>query len=783
MNPRRLVYLLPMLLLTLAAPTLAHAVDLFGSAPDQGPHVHARLVADTTAVEPGRPFRLGVLYTMDPEWHIYWINGGEVGYATDIDWNLPEGFTPGALQWPVPERIEQLGLVSYAYPHQVLLFTTVTPPETLPEGPMSLKAKTSWLACREACIPGEQAVALNLPQGPGQPSAEAALFDQYAALVPSRSLDEPVEGLTVKVEPAKLPPVLNAPLDVSVTLQAAEGWQIDAADPSVNGLYPLNGPTWQSTYPRLIAQDAVSLTYDWKLTPLEITGQVGELSAVVSVLLKNTASGETRRVVGTYRFVTDPSLTGATPATATSSTAPVIPVKVEPAPTASPAGSAQTAVADQGPGEGGAPRGLSFLGKHTETHSLAWYLLMALLGGVILNVMPCVLPVISLKVLGFVKQSGESRARVLELGVAFTVGVLVSFLALALVAVALKLAGSQAGWGFQFQEPRFVLVLAAIVLVFGLSLFGVFEINLPVSGRGGLAGAFFNGVLATVLATPCTAPLMGPALGFAFNQPPATIVLFFLTIGLGLALPYLLLSMNPAWLRFLPRPGMWMEHFKQFMGFLMLGTLIFLLWVLGGQIGNDGLMRAMSFLLGLALACWLIGLGWDGRSTARRRWVLTILALAVTVGSYADPAGFMARQRAAGMSEAAPVEVNTASSEGIDWQPFSVDLVEDLASQGRTVFLDFTANWCLTCQYNEKTVLETDSVRQAFAKYHVVAVKADWTRRDRAIGTVLGQFGRSGVPLYVILPAGRPSEPIVLDTILTNDAIDKALTRASSLNP
>jgi thiol:disulfide interchange protein DsbD len=411
---------------------------------------------------------------------------------------------------------------------------------------------------------------------------------------------------------------------------------------------------------------------------------------------------------------------------------------------------------------------------------LAVVLVLAFLAGLILNVMPCVLPVISLKVLGFVRQGGEDRGRIARLGLTFAAGVLASFAALGGAVIALDALGAQVGWGFQFQEPRFVILMAAVVFAFGLSLFGVYEIRLPgraatgldaLARREGYGGAFMNGVLATALATPCTAPFLGTALGFAFAQPPAWIMAFFLTIGAGLAAPYVALSLHPAWLRRLPKPGAWMDTFKQAMGLLLMATLVWLLWVLGRQTGAEGIAAALAFLLALGTGCWLMGM------SGRRGGLRALAALALALGGY-----WFFPERHLRVGGAAPPAQSSGASQsdgGIAWEPFDVRRVEELAAQGRMVFIDFTADWCTTCKVNEKLALETEAVRAAFARHRVAAVKADWTRRDPAIGAVLAQFGRSGVPLYVILPPGRASQPAVLPEAITQGIVTQALDEAA----
>jgi thiol:disulfide interchange protein DsbD len=399
------------------------------------------------------------------------------------------------------------------------------------------------------------------------------------------------------------------------------------------------------------------------------------------------------------------------------------------------------------------------------------FLFFGFLGGLILNLMPCVLPVISLKIFGFVQQAGQSRQKILRSGIAFTIGIFAWFIALALILIALKSAGRDVTWGgFQFTNAYFVLALSVIVLVFALNLFGVFEISLPQTMTSGLLsstdrkddlGSFFQGVFATVLATPCTAPFLGTALGFAFTQSAVIILAMFAAIAGGMSAPYLLLSAQPAWLRFLPRPGPWMVHVKQFMGFLLLATLLFLLYVLGAQRGLEGATWASCFLLVIAVACWMKGAFVLPTASVARRTIVFVLMLVLLLGSgiYFIGDKFQSTKMAS-----ADLELRGG------WQPFTPDRLQTELDQGRTVFVDFTAAWCLTCKFNEANVLESADVRDAFQRHGIVKLKADWTNGDPVITKLLQHFGRPGVPLYVLYP-GKNEEPIVFPELLSKGTL------------
>jgi thiol:disulfide interchange protein/DsbC/DsbD-like thiol-disulfide interchange protein len=410
-------------------------------------------------------------------------------------------------------------------------------------------------------------------------------------------------------------------------------------------------------------------------------------------------------------------------------------------------------------------------GAHaSSTRELARFLLFGLIGGFILNLMPCVLPVISLKIFGFIQQAGQSRARIFRSGLAFVAGIFVWFIGLALVLIVIKSAGGQPVWAAQFTNPYFVLIMSAVVLVFALTLFGVFEINLPqwvsrgaiaAESAHGNAGSFFQGVFATILATPCTAPFLGTALGFAFTQSAVVILLMFASIALGMSLPYFILSAQPAWLKFLPKPGPWMVRVKQLMGFLLIATLLFLLSVLGAQRGVSALIWTCAFLLILSIACWMKGAFITPvASFAQRCLVLVLMIVLVIAGGW-----YFLGQK---FTNAATPSSSTASTKG--WEKFTPERLASELQQNHPVFIDFTAEWCITCKFNESTVLETDAVRTAFAQRQIVKLKADWTNGEAAITKLLKQFGRPGVPLYVLYPGGA-AQPIVFPELLTKNIV------------
>ncbi len=677
--------------------------------------VQAQLLADVAAVVPGQSFRLGIELRIEEKWHTYWAFSGDAGLPTEVEWQLPAGVVAGPLQWPLPNKFEEQGeLVVYGYADEVLLMAEASAPTALAAGDtLHLAAEVSWLVCRELCIPGEASLVLALPVAAvGKPSAQQAQFDRYAARVPG-ALDERVAvELAVRGEGA-----------VEVDVRLAHEDQVFERGEQVPDFYPLEADDFALSTQRLAADHLV-----------------------LSVKPYGTAAVDTLRGVLVY------GLGG----------------EVQ----------AGTLVLDLR----AAPRqGTGILARDYRTasgevaRSLWVYIAFAALGGLILNLMPCVLPVISLKVLGFVKQAGEETKRVQQLGWAFCAGIVATFLALALAVLLVKSSGEQVGWGFQFQYPGFVVAMSALVFALALSLFGVYEILLPgtsslggLEGREGLTGAFLNGVLATILATPCTAPFLGTALGFAFAEPAGVVIAVFLAIGAGMALPYVVLAIKPAWIGHLPKPGPWLIRFKQLMGFLLMATVLWLLWVLGNQVGVEGVVWTGAFLLGLGLACWIWG-QWGSflHPNPAKLWARAA-ALVLVVGSYAIF-----------VHPLLTVEQTDASA--LDWQPFSAARVEELVAGRQMVFIDFTAEWCWTCKVNERAVLAQQVVRERFAAHNVALVKADWTNRNPEITQLLRAFGRSGVPLYVIFPAGLIDQPLVLPEVITAEMVIEKLDAAAAL--
>jgi thiol:disulfide interchange protein DsbD len=725
------------------------------SAPEADP-VRARLVTTSNAVEPGGTVLVGVHLEQDDGWHTYWKNSGDAGLPTEIEWTLPEGWAAGPIQWPAPKRYVEAGdLITFGYSGDPVLLTRITAPRDA-RGPVTLRARADWLMCKELCIPGDAELELTLEVGGSAapvPARDLELIEASRARlpVPARTVD----GLDVAthLDLSAVPPGQGARaalvIDGLDDPTAAEfEWFPEAAD----GLFAEEAD-------HVVDSDRLLIGVPFELEPGVEAGTIVDWGGVLVL----TAADGARRFVEIE-----------------------LPVPVAAEGQAVEARSPEVFATLLGAGSTGGlfDQDFSAVAGSGPEGSLAYFLLLALVGGVILNVMPCVLPVLSLKVMGFVQHAGEDRAVQFRLGAMFAAGVLVSFLALAIVVIVLQAAGDQLGWGFQFQNPVFVLVMGAVVFAFGLSLFGVYEIVLPVQVGGGggrgsaYAESFMNGVLATALATPCTAPLLGAALGFAFTQPPAVILAIFLTVGLGLSLPYVILSLNPGLLRFVPKPGPWMDTFKQAMGFLLMGTLIWLLWVLGQQVGTDGMIAALIFILVLGFALWMYGRMLDLNSSTQRRVTVWAVMVVLVAGSWWQ----FVHEPFSGEAIAAQQGTQQVASHGgggtAAWEPFSVAALETAVAEGHTVFVDFTAAWCTTCKVNEKTVIMTEPVLSKIEELGVKTFVGDWTNRDEEITRVLRQFGRSGVPFYAVFPAGRIDSPIVLPEIITQSMVVEALEEA-----
>jgi len=749
------------------------------------------LLADTDALVPGQPINLGIHFVIDEGWHIYWKNSGDSGQPPKVTWALPDGFAAGELQFPVPHTHVAAGsIVTHIIEGEPTLLATITPPANIESERVTLSGKLRYLVCKETCLLEKADLSIELPvrrTGEGVKPAHETVFAAARRMLPKTASKYLTLAATID------PPVVKPgdKFDLRVTADIKPGYHIQSHEP-LNASFIKSelfvAPTDDVYFEQPVFPAA-------KIRPVKVLGQVSEYEGKIEIRVPAEfdaeASAGPRTFGGVFRYQACNDKGNCFPPEAVSFSHVSGLAEAAPstaAPTANLSEAAKPlAVATTAPGQtaalpGSAPtddtREASENGGIPDTFGML--LLFAFIGGLILNIMPCVLPVISIKILSFVQQAGEEPARVFRLGLTFAAGILVSFEMLALTVVALKAAGQSMGWGFQFQSPGFIIAMIGIIFVFGLSLFGVFTFTLPgatvtklsvAEEREGYLGAFLKGVLATVLATPCTAPFLGPALGVAFSSDTPQLLATFTAIGVGMSFPYVLLTAKPGWLRLLPRPGLWMEHFKQFMGFILMGTVVWLMYPLGALIGPTGLVWTLAFLAFLGLGAWLIGRQTPATPVARRLglWTTAVLVVAAgwwnSFGRSSTLAGFMeeARRSRAGSSIYAKlIPTDGEWARGIPWRPWSPGLAECLASDGHTVYVDFTADWCLTCLANKTATLESDAVRQRMKELCVVPLKADFTQEDQVILDELQKFNRSGVPLNVIYPAGHPDDAVTL---------------------
>lgn len=758
---------------------LPRGADVQPREPDGEKHpVRACLLAESDQVAAGSTARVGLLLRQEEDWHTYWKSPGDIGLPTEITWTLPPGATITPHAYPVPERYEQDGMVSYGYSDEVLLISELTVPADLAPGTYRIAAEATWLVCKTACIPGnahlERTIEVVAPGTPVEPGPHVLAFDHYEAAQPTPLAD--VEGLAVDVALSQSALRPNEPFS-AVFLIRATG---DAP------LAPLGEGTWPTFAPIVGGADFMLNEVAVRKVPeglaVHVKGETFEpdplptgdhLGGLVQVRLGDAVVRT--EVVTPLAWVpagTDVVDRTDDPLFRLAGIDAAAPGGEAPPP---PDGAADTEASARTLAAGAGSLG---------PVSLAMNLALAFAGGLLLNVMPCVLPVITLKLYGLVEQSDVTPGEQRKAGLAYTGGILASFWALAAAVVVLRTVfGIEVDWGFQFQYPPYVAALATVVFAFGLSLFGVFEIPAfgatgasAAASREGIAGYFFTGVFATLLATPCSAPFLGTAIAYAFGAPTPVLVGIFTFVALGLAAPFLFIAFVPAAYRLLPQPGAWMEAFKQLLGFTLIATTVWLLDVLVAQIGADRAVGFVGFLVFVGMGCWIFG-RWGGVAATARQQALAGLA-GVGVASLGGWA-LLDLQVAEAAVECDTGEVVTELdfAERIPWQPFNEARVAALA--GKPVFIDFTADWCLTCKVNERTILESQPVRRAMAEHGVVPLKADWTRRDPTITEWLRRYGRAGVPFYLILPADPNAEPIALPEVITGEMVIRALASAS----
>jgi thiol:disulfide interchange protein DsbD len=692
-------------------------------------NVEAQLVSEYIELAPGQTFWVALRQKIRPGWHTYWLNPGDSGLPTTIQWDLPRGFEAGDIHWPAPERIPVGPLMNFGYEDEVFLLTQFTAPQSFSAtGPLTVRAHAKWLVCEEICIPEEADLVLNLlaSNGPSRrDSIWAPLIDAAHA-----SLPLPIPWLA-NVSIAENRFVLSVE-GAGLVEPFKEGRLRDVA------FFPVKDGLIKNAAEQVVryGQAGFSVTTDPGFDIEKNEGTIPSQSVDGVLVLHELTPGQedTKLVAFTLTARSGTVIAGTTS---------------------------------------------QVFGKETASSSggvsLIEALLFALIGGLILNLMPCVLPILSMKAVSFVGTAQGEASVLRRNGLAYTLGIVVTFVVIAGILLSLRSVGEQLGWGYQLQSPVFVIVMAYVMFLVGLNLSGVYHVSTPLKSMGtaqpreeGLFGAFATGVLAVVVATPCTAPFMATALGFALVQPAGFALAIFVALGIGMALPYLVLTFSPALGRALPRPGAWMERFRQFLAFPMYGTAVWLVWVLTLQAGSYAVAAALAGMVLLAFAAWTFettrntqgGWWYVGRGSALGAVViaLSLLGLPQTTAQSSNSS-------------------STISSSDLSAEAYSPERIAALRAEGRPVFVNFTAAWCITCLVNEQVVFNRPSLVEHFKQADVAYLKGDWTNRDSRITKALQRYGRSGVPLYLLYPPGQGGEEgaIVLPQILTQDMILSAL--------
>jgi thiol:disulfide interchange protein DsbD len=689
------------------------------------PHVHVQLVAPEAQLHSGSN-HAGLYFKLEPGWHVYWKNPGDAGEPPHLKWTLPQGITAGPLEFPIPKRLPLGPLMDFGYEDEVLFpFQVNVGAGTA--GPAVLHAKADWLVCRGSCIPEKTELEITRPIGAGNGTVQ---------------LDQEIWTRLANKLPAPLP--ANLKIGFVPTVAVFRMTVVTGHRETEASFFPSSQDILSNPAPQTVTPTTSGLTLDLKKDET-LTSNPKELAGLL--LLSGGRAYELIALAGPPKA---PKKAASAPATSVGeATSPVV---------AGPAGSsaASPSPAQHAPGPG-----------------LLQAAGFAFLGGLILNLMPCVFPVLFIKGLSLVQSGNEERHKLRTHGFVYAAGILVSFWILVGALLGLRSAGAHLGWGFQFQSPVFLSLMAGLLFFLGLSLAGQFEIGLTLTSAGGslaakqgYTGSFFTGVLAVVVATPCTAPFMGVALGYALAQSAFVTFAVFTALALGLAAPYVALTLQPAWTRVLPRPGAWMEVLKQAVSVPIFGTVIWMAWVLANAYGAEVLAALLCSFLLIAIAGWFLG-RWPAK-----RWA-TVVASVVLLAAV----GFCV----VGPQQLAEDRADTGTKLYIldtvpHWQPWSAEAVAKYQSQGRPVFVDFTASWCLSCQVNERVALGKPEVLKAFTDANVVLMRADWTRYDDSITQTLTSLGRSGVPTYVLYVPGE-SQPRILPEVLTPGIVTDALAQ------
>ena len=741
------------LILVLLASLAAGLPALAASSSADADHVHVQLLSPWPLYHLDSN-EVGLYFKLEPGWHIYWRNPGDAGEPPRIQWMLPKGITTGPLQFPAPKRLPLGPLMDFGYEDEVLFPMEVNVAATMPIGPIELHAKVDWLVCREVCIPGKADLNLRVeiagppPMGLATPTKEELLWTRQARPVPQAD----TKSLRSTFQPT--------PTGFRLAIESGQR-ETEAA------FFPEDKDILNSPAPQKLTPTPTGLVLDLKkdanlaANPAQLRG-VLELSggrAYEIAALPETVAAQPPAQAGQNPENGPEELPSAAKAPG-DSTAPDAGAK---APANQPATSTGAGLSPA------SQRAAAFWGALLRASGLAF------IGGLLLNLMPCVFPVLFLKGLALVHSGHKDLHKLRAHGLVYAAGILVSFWALVAALLGLRAAGATLGWGFQFQSPVFLALMAGLLFFLGLSLAGQFEIGLTLTGAGGslaarqgYTGSFFTGVLAVVVATPCTAPFMGAAIGYALSAPAAVTFAVFTALALGLAAPYVALTLQPAWTRLLPKPGVWMEVLRQAIAVPIFVTVIWLAWVLAAAYGAGMLAALLASFLLLAIAGWFLG-RWPAK-----RWstvVAALILLGVVALAVLAPKWFPEAE--ARTDHAGNAALDSASAGG--WEPWSAVAVSGYQAQGRPVFVDFTASWCLSCQVNERVALNQPSVRQAFQASNVALLRADWTRHDEAITQALTALGRSGVPAYALYVPGETS-PRLLPEVLTPGIVTDALS-------
>ncbi len=710
-----------------------------GDAADLTPHSNLALISESTAFRIGATTTVALRITMDAGWHTYFTNPGDAGLPLAAQWTLPPGVTISPLRFPTPHVLPQPPLMSFGYEREVLVLADLSVAPSVPVGTkLSIAADVDFLVCADVCLPASAHVELS-----ARSAAEVRPSQWDAAVRTTRAqLVQGASGWTMTAwrDSTRVMLFARAPESARATLRAAY-------------VIPDSTGVLEHAAPQQVVMRGDTLV----LAMTAARGFADSTSRFTGVLLHDVSSSTTSTQI-------DVPLMSVAPKGATRLIA-----MLDGPDGARTGGAARTA----GTATAASANAQSLANVATADIGIWLALGLAFVGGLILNLMPCVFPVLSVKILSFVERGSEhdGGAAARKHALVFTLGVLVTFWVLAGALLALRAGGAQLGWGFQLQSPAVVTVLALVVFALSLNLSGVFAMGMSLTRLGGVGAgerysdSFLTGLLAVIVATPCTAPFMGAALGYALTQHAVVGLLVFTSLGLGLAAPYMVLASSPALLRKLPRPGPWLETFKQLLAFPLYATVVWLLWVLGRQVGTDQVTLVLLVAIIVSLTGWMAGRAQNSGRAMASNVSLALLLLAIGGGGVV-----IARQPAT----PPPATVTPAG-----WEPWSAARVAAARDSGHAVFVDFTAAWCLSCQVNERVVLQTNTVERAFADGKVVLLRADWTARDAEITSILASFGRSGVPLYVMYPRTSTDPAELLPAVLTAGVVLSAVDRAT----